>query len=230
MPAAHRVQPPAGQTQLEQYSQYFNAVEINSSFYRPHRLATYERWRNSVPPAFRFAVKVPKLITHERRLVRCSHELAAFLQNVAGLAEKLAVLVVQLPPRLAFEEGVAQEFLRLLREETAVNIACEPRNPSWFSQEVDDLFERFAVTRIRAHPLPRHCPERAVEHGDLVYWRLHGAPHVYYSPYSVDFLQEIASQMARGRHDKYWCIFDNTAQGAAWPNARCLIRSISSPR
>jgi len=60
---------PAEGTHLQRYAGRLNAVEINSSFYRPHRLATYEQWAASVPATFRFAVKLPKAITHDQRLV-----------------------------------------------------------------------------------------------------------------------------------------------------------------
>jgi uncharacterized protein YecE (DUF72 family) len=152
VPAAYRIQSPAGRTHLEQYAEYFNAVEINSSFYRPHRLATYQRWRGSVPPGFRFSVKVPKSITHESRLAGCADEIALFTQSVSGLAEKLAVLLVQLPASFDFEEKAAREFLQILKDAFAAKIVWEARNPSWFAPGADDLFARFDITRVRADP------------------------------------------------------------------------------
>ena len=82
-------------------------MEINSSFYRPHRTATYERWAASVPEDFRFAVKVPKAITHERRLKDASDLLDRFLSEAGGLGPKLGPLLVQLPPSLSFQAGIA---------------------------------------------------------------------------------------------------------------------------
>src|SRR5687768_16375503 len=89
-------------THLQRYAQRLNAVEINSSFYRPHQPATYERWAASVPAGFRFSVKVPKTITHESRLRSCDALLASFLAQATGLGDKLGCLLVQLPPSLAF--------------------------------------------------------------------------------------------------------------------------------
>jgi uncharacterized protein YecE (DUF72 family) len=226
MPAALSDKSPERQSHLEQYSQYFNAVEINSSFYRPHRHHSYKRWSASVPASFRFAVKMPKLITHERRLVGCADEMNVFLHSVAGLGEKLGVLLLQLPPSAVFDEEVVREFLELLTKQTTAKIVCEPRNPSWFVSAAEDLFVRFGVTRVSAHPVPRHCPEKATENAGFVYLRLHGAPHMYYSSYSPEFLGGISSQIALGRHGETWCIFDNTAEGAAWPNARSLLELI----
>ncbi|MFY0574630.1 DUF72 domain-containing protein [Cystobacter fuscus] len=109
---------PAGGSHLERYAQVLPAVELNSSFYRPHRPATYARWRDSVPATFRFSVKVPKVITHERRLCDVEEPLARFLEEVGHLDEKLGCLLVQLPPSLRFEPAVAGAFFEVLRART----------------------------------------------------------------------------------------------------------------
>ena len=79
LPQAHRDAFPARGSQLERYAGRFPAVEINSSFYRPHRPATYERWAASVPDEFRFAVKMPREITHKRRLADVAEPLDSLL-------------------------------------------------------------------------------------------------------------------------------------------------------
>src|SRR3954451_5388431 len=88
-------------THLERYATLFNCVEINSCFYRPHRIATYERWAGSVPADFRFAVKLPKVITHELRLVGAESHLERFLGETSGLGAKRGPILVQLPPSFA---------------------------------------------------------------------------------------------------------------------------------
>ena len=67
IPRLHRARFAADGSQLQRYASRLNAVEINSSFYRPHAAATYERWAASVPASFRFAVKIPKTISHQRK-------------------------------------------------------------------------------------------------------------------------------------------------------------------
>ena len=94
---------PSGDSVLARYARVFDCVEINSSFYRPHRRSTYERWAATVPNGFRFAVKVPKAITHEKRLVEAQPELERFLGEAGGLGETLGSLLVQMPPSLAFD-------------------------------------------------------------------------------------------------------------------------------
>jgi len=87
-------------THLQRYSGELSVVEINSSFYRPHRPATYRKWAASVPEDFRFCVKLPRQISHELRLRECDEALERFLGESTELAEKLGCLLLQLPPSL----------------------------------------------------------------------------------------------------------------------------------
>src|ERR1700685_1770913 len=84
---------------LERYAKVLNCCEINSSFYRPHRQSTCERWSNSVPPGFKFAVKMPKSITHDDALNCSSESLLAFLQQTRFLHEKLGAVLIILQTR-----------------------------------------------------------------------------------------------------------------------------------
>ena len=118
--------PKAG-SHLERYSGSLDAVEINSSFHRPHRRSTYERWAARVPENFRFSVKLPKMITHERRLLHCGGLLDAFLAEAEGLGRTLGCLLVQLPPSFAFDETLIAAFIALLRERTRASVACRDR-------------------------------------------------------------------------------------------------------
>jgi uncharacterized protein YecE (DUF72 family) len=137
---------------LERYGAVLDAVEINSSFYRSHRTATYERWAASVPEDFRFAVKVPKAITHERRLMNIDDLLDRFLSEAGGLGPKLGPLLIQLPPSLSFEPGVADSFLSELRSRVQGSIVCEPRHASWSTPEVEALLDRLRIARVAADP------------------------------------------------------------------------------
>src|SRR5581483_5846649 len=142
----------AGSSHLARYASRFNAVEINSSFYRPHRQNTYARWAASVPAGFRFSVKVPKSITHESRLRGAEHALERFLSEVAGLGEKLGMLLVQLPPSLSCDWPAARSFFRSVAERTAAPIACEARHASWFGPEIDEALAEERIVRVFADP------------------------------------------------------------------------------
>src|SRR5690606_30485903 len=124
--AAERM--PGEGSHLARYAAALDAVEINSSFHRPHAAKVYERWAAAVPPSFRFAVKLPRTITHEHALVGAAGELDAFLEQVAGLGGKLGPLLVQLPPSHAWDARVAPRFFRALRARFDGLVACAPRH------------------------------------------------------------------------------------------------------
>jgi uncharacterized protein YecE (DUF72 family) len=211
---------------LERYAAVFPAVEINSSFYRPHRGATYARWRDSVPEAFRFAAKIPKAITHELRLRQAEVLLEKFIGEVDHLGPKLGCLLIQLPPRLAFDAATAQAFFAALRTLTGVALVCEPRHPSWFDAAAADLFARFDIAYVAADPPVAPLPKTPTV--KTTYIRLHGSPEMYYSAYSNEYLQQLAGtiRIATDAGHRVWCVFDNTARGAAQPNALTLLEQL----
>ncbi|HMI20436.1 MAG TPA: DUF72 domain-containing protein [Sphingomonas sp.] len=220
IPAAFAAHFPTQGTNLERYAACFSAVEINSSFYRPHRPATYARWAASVGPDFRFAVKLPKAITHERRLVDIDDPLDRFVAEIAALGPKLGPVLVQLPPSLAFSAPIAETFFVRVRDRLAGSLACEPRHPSWFSAEADALLVHHRIARVAADPAP--VPKAAEPGGwsGLAYFRLHGAPRIYWSEYGPGaVVAHAATVKARTAASEVWTIYDNTASGAATRDA-----------
>jgi uncharacterized protein YecE (DUF72 family) len=225
LPVAEQSAFPAGGTHLQRYAGRFPAVEINSSFHRPHRPATYARWAASVPDHFRFAVKVPRAISHEHRLAGAEDLVGDFLAQISGLGEKLGCLLVQLPPSLAFDPATAETFLLSLRRRYAGAVAVEPRHPSWFSEEPAELLERHHVARVAADPARVPAAGEPGGWSGTVYYRLHGSPRVYYSGYDETYLRAMAVRLARAAATgaEVWCIFDNTAMGNATGNALRLL-------
>jgi uncharacterized protein YecE (DUF72 family) len=212
---------------LQRYATRFKAVEINSSFYRPHRPQTYERWAATVPSDFRFAVKVPKEITHVRRLKGTEDLLGRFLGEASALGDNLGPLLVQLPPSFVFEKVTVAGFLHDLRNRFSGAVVCEPRHRTWFDDDVDRFLADLRIARVAADPA---IVPRAAEPGgwtELCYHRLHGSPRIYYSAYSSGDLDSLESRLAKCAGE-CWCIFDNTAEGAATQNALALIAQLSS--
>jgi len=227
--ASHAGAFPGAGTHLERYAAAMDGVEINSSFYRPHRRSTYERWAASARPGFRFAVKVPKAATHEARLTNTEAVLDRLLDEASGLGEKLGPLLVQLPPSLAFDEGVAAGFFGVLRDRHAGAVACEPRHASWFGPDADALLAAHRVARVAADP-PAGAPAAADPGGwrGLVYLRLHGSPRVYYSAYDDATIDAAAARLAAlPDGTEAWCVFDNTAAFAALGDALALRRRLA---
>lgn len=228
IPKPHAGQFPADGTHLERYAGRFPAVEINSSFYRPHQPKTYARWAASVPDLFRFAVKLPKEITHIRRLAGVIEPLERFLDEVQALGDKLGPLLVQLPPRLRFDEKTAAAFFAQLRERFAGEAVCEPRHPTWFDAAAEQVLRKNRIARVAADPTV--LPAAAAPGGwpGLVYYRLHGSPRMYYSRYSDEYLSTLVDRLAAAREVSTWCIFDNTAEGAATLNALEVLKRLQT--
>ncbi|UQN09826.1 DUF72 domain-containing protein [Deinococcus sp. QL22] len=217
-----------GESVLQRYATRLNAVEINSSFYRPHRQSTYQRWADTVPDAFRFSVKLPRTITHDARLHGCEPLLSVFLSEAGGLGHKLGCLLVQLPPSLVFASELARTFFQALRRITPVPVVCEPRHPSWFTPEADELLATFSIGRVAADPLV--TPGAAVPggFGETTYYRWHGSPRIYASSYAEETLLGLTRTLHGHAADRVWVVFDNTASGAAVDNALTLQRLVAA--
>jgi len=201
-----------GASHLARYSTRFAAVEINSSFYRPHRAGTYARWAASVPSHFKFAVKLPRAITHVNRLKESEGALDEFQTQVQGLGAKLGAVLIQLPPSLNFDLGIARAFLKAVRRRFPGTLALEPRHRGWCIADAAALLRDFAVMQVEADPAPVPNPQGKA---GKRYLRWHGSPVMYRSSYKDVVLRTLAETLTDGD----WCIFDNTAEGAAIPNA-----------
>jgi uncharacterized protein YecE (DUF72 family) len=169
-------------------------------------------------------VKLPKAITHGLRLQQAGGLLESFLAEAGGLGEKLGCLLIQLPPSLGFDLAAVSDFFAELRPRAPMPLVCEPRHASWFSPQVDEFLREIQVARVAADPA---CVPEAAEPGGwrgISYYRLHGSPRVYYSVYSEDAIDALATRLhteaMEGR--EVWCIFDNTTLGGATRNAREL--------
>lgn len=212
-------------THLQRYASRLRCVEINSSFYRPHRPQTYARWAASVPDDFRFSVKVPKQITHVQRLRDCAAALDEFLAQCGELGGKLGCLLVQLPPSLAFEVQVAEDFFRCLRERFAGHVVLEPRHASWV--EAEPILQAYRIAQAAVDPSRIATDISPEGWRGFRYWRLHGSPRVYHDAYSAKYLAHLRLLLAEAATDaEVWCIFDNTASGAATADA---LRTTNPP-
>lgn len=214
-------------TQLERYAVRFPCTEINSSFHRPHRPATYARWAASVPKSFAFALKLPQEITHKRRLTNSEHELTQFLEDTSALGAKRRVLLVQLSPSFVFDDQCAGRFFELLRRGYDGYVVCEPRHPSWFAPLANSTLRAHRIGRVAADPAL--TPAAAAPGGwpGIVYYRRHGSPRMYHSSYSLLRIRALAQALESSVAPERWCVFDNTTAGAATRNALELLQLVS---
>lgn len=229
----HKSRFPDAGSHLQRYAAVFNAVEVNSCFYRSHRKATWARWAESTPPSFQFSYKLPRSITHQARLKNVHDPLCRFLDEVAQLGKRQGILLIQLPPSFSFEPHVVGEFFTMLRRVDGSRgvqreVACEPRHASWFTGEAIRLLSEFETAGVAAHPPKPEQRFAPFGFAGCAYFRLHGAPHIYHSAYSEADLRDLAIRisltLAAGA--KTWCVFDNTAEGHAVDNALRLLQTL----
>jgi uncharacterized protein YecE (DUF72 family) len=210
----------SGLSSLSRYASAFDFVEINSTFYRQVRPATFARWAGDVPDDFRFSVKMHRLVTHYTRLKR-PDLLDPFFESVAGLGGKLGAVLVQLPPSLAFDPGVAENFFDALRRRYPGPVACEPRHASWEDPAAAKMLRGHLVGLVRTE-----VPEADEKGGPAripVYVRLHGSPRRYHSAYNSGQLRRLAAFLQAGARRERFVVFDNTAGSAAVRNAAELL-------
>ena len=198
---------------LARYAAVFRGVEINSTFYRSHRETTYARWAETTGPDFRFAVKVPKAITHDRRLSGIGDLFRAFVDEIAPLGGKIGPLLCQLPPSLAFDPKETAAALGAIRRLWDGPLVIEPRHRSFADKAALDLLAGLHIGRVLADPAPVWPPECFA--APVAYLRLHGRPRLYYSRYESEALARYHTLLG----PESWCVFDNTAEGAATANA-----------
>jgi uncharacterized protein YecE (DUF72 family) len=226
VPRIHQAHFPTEGSHLARYSAVFDAVEINTSFYRPHRRSTYERWAASTPDGFRFCVKAPKAASHDAG-ADFDVVLDAFFSEVAGLGSKLGAILIQLPPTRRFDAEEAERLLRAFRRRTQVGLALEPRHASWFAKEPEALLVSLKVARAAADPSRAEGADRPGGWRGLTYHRLHGSPIIYRSAYGEDRLQALAQDLRAARKTSdCWCVFDNTTLSAAAGDALQLRRML----
>lgn len=202
---------------LSRYASVFSGVEINTTFYRRHRPSTFARWAGSVPEGFRFSLKLPKEITHVAAMRGIGALFQLFLADIAPLGEKRGPLLCQLPPSLAFDAEHMTRAFGTMRDAEPGPIFIEARHASWASEEALALLDTHAIDRVLADPAPVWPAEDFTD--PPRYIRLHGSPRMYYSSYAA---AEIAAYSKLLAPDG-WCVFDNTASGAAIENALAVL-------
>jgi uncharacterized protein YecE (DUF72 family) len=212
---AHRF--PETGSGLERYAAVFKGVEINSTFYRHHQTKTFERWAAAVPDHFRFAVKMSREITHMARLRNIDTLFNTFLDEVSALDGRLGPLLCQLPPSLTFDAGDAEKAFAAMRRVFKGTLVIEPRHKSWASQPARAILHRYAIDRVLADPAP--VWPMSDFHEVPTYVRLHGSPEIYYSRYGDADVDVFGKYLAADS----WCVFDNTASGAAIENALTML-------
>lgn len=205
---------------LSYYSERVNAVEVNSTFYRKPTLKTLQNWYMRTPQAFKFFIKIPKGISHIKRLKDTKAEVSEFAAHISsGLKEKLSGFLFQLPPSFHYNE---ENMLRVLEtvDPEFLNVV-EFRHESWWNEEVLNTLKQHGIVFCGVS-FPKGVPDDVmVNTEDVLYYRLHGVPVLFKSEYTEEELRTLAKKMSAFEGDRY-VFFNNTFGIAGIKNALFL--------
>ncbi|WP_419494463.1 DUF72 domain-containing protein [Chryseobacterium bernardetii] len=202
---------------LSLYAEVFNAVEINSTFYRKPTAKTLLKWYDDTPESFRFFIKIPKTITHQKRLQESGEEITGFCQYIQKhLQQKLSGFLYQLPP--SFKNTLENTDLVVNNIDTHFLNVIEFRHESWWRKEIFDLLKSKNIV-FSGVSFPGNLSEEIIiNHPEIIYYRLHGKPILYKSEYSEDFLNNLAKELSHKKQTAF-IFFNNTWGTAAIKNA-----------
>lgn len=210
---------------LKLYSQIFDIVEINSTFYRKPTVKTLKKWIDETPDDFKFFIKIPKTISHQKPFENKEKEISDFCTYIkTNLGEKLAGFLFQFPP--SFHN--TQENLIWINENLPDDFitVVEFRHISWWT---DEVFKVFKDTKwvFSGTSFPGNLPEDIiVTNPNIGYYRLHGKPTLYKSPYTEDFLNNLAEKIEETNRE-FYIMFNNTWGTAAVENSLYLKKILN---
>lgn len=208
---------------LTLYSQEFNCVEINSTFYRKPTVKTLIKWTDETPDNFRFFIKIPKTISHEKRMKDCKEEIIAFCEHIAShLKEKLSGFLYQFPP--SFKNTPENLELILANIDFSYVNVIEFRHDSWWDEDVFNILKENNIV-VSGVSFPGNLPEDVIiNHPAILYYRLHGKPVLYKSEYSEEFLEDLSQKINTAQHQTF--IFFNNTWGTSAVKNGLYLKSI----
>lgn len=200
------------------YTQHFNTLELNVTFYRFPTLKSLQVWNDKSPEGFSFSSKVPRSITHFKKFVdteRMMDDFYCLLKE--GLGNKLSCVLTQLPPQFKYSEDGLERILQQLNP--GFNNVIEFRHESWWRQDVMDLLSQHRVSFCGVS-FPKIIYDDAIINVPLAYYRFHGVPKLFYSEYDISFVEKIYQQViSHPKVTEAFIYFNNTASMAALHNA-----------
>lgn len=206
------------------YSQQFDTVELNSTFYRFPRVPALENWYAKSPEHFLFAVKAPQLITHYKKFTDSIRLLDDFYGAIAeGLKEKLGPVLFQLPPNMPYSEEKLELIIQSMRPGFLNVVEC--RHESWWKKKVFAAFKKNKISFCSiSYP---DLPDEVIATTKTIYYRFHGIPKLYYSAYEEKFLKKIIDSIKLSKAEEAYVFFNNTAEKGAICNAGFIKKYIA---
>ena len=202
---------------FEYYSQHFNTIELNTTFYRFPRIETLQSWYKKSPANFKFSVKGPRLISHYKMFIDCERLLGDFYTSVyEGLQDKLGCVLFQLPASIKYSDEMLTRIITNL--DPSFDNAVEFRDNTWWNKKVYDALKKNKISFCGiSHP---KLSDEVIKNNSILYYRFHGVPVLYKSEYREDFIKEITKEIkSSGRFKEAYTYFNNTWGTGALANA-----------
>lgn len=209
------------------YTQHFNTLELNVTFYRFPTLKSLQGWYEKAPEGFSFSAKVPRSITHYKKFTETESMMEDFYGVLKeGLKEKLSCVLIQLPPSFAYAEDKLNSLLA--QANPAFQNVIEFRHPSWWREDVKQTLAGHRISFCGVS-FPKISYDDAVVNMPVCYYRFHGVPVLFYSEYDAAFIEKIYLQLLSAENlAEAFVYFNNTASLAALHNAKYFQQLIAS--
>ncbi|RFS15006.1 DUF72 domain-containing protein [Emticicia sp. C21] len=211
---------------LVYYAEHFNAIEINSTFYRKPTAKTLQNWYAQTPADFLFFIKIPQTITHINQLKNVRQEIAEFCKHIGNsLKEKLGGFLFQFPPSFVCDKENLSNVLNGLNSRF-LNVV-EFRHKSWWNESVYEVLKEQGIVFCGVS-IPKDVPDdMIINHPETMYYRLHGKPILFKSQYSDEELENLAAKVMASDRSAY-IFFNNTWGIAAIKNARFMQKLLEN--
>ncbi|MDB5197209.1 MAG: hypothetical protein JWP88_1580 [Flaviaesturariibacter sp.] len=213
---------------FDYYTQHFNTLELNVTFYRFPELKSLQNWYSKAPEGFVFSAKVPRTVTHYQKFIGTQQVVTDFYAVLReGLREKLGCVLFQLPPQFSYSEERLQAILEQL--DYSFSNVIEFRHESWWRGDAMEVLHRKNVSFCGVS-FPKIIHDEAIVTTPIAYYRFHGVPKLFYSEYDPTFLQEKVQELETNEDvETAYLYFNNTASLAALHNARYVQQLVKSP-
>jgi uncharacterized protein YecE (DUF72 family) len=213
---------------FDYYCEHFNTLELNVTFYRFPQLSFLQNWYTKSPDSFRFSVKAPRAITHYKKFNDVTDLISSFYETINnGLQEKLGATLFQMPTSFSYDEQRLERIINTL--DPSFNNILEFRHLSWWREDVyKTLADHHIAFCGMSHP---SLPDHVIQNTPVIYYRFHGVPNLYRSPYSIAFLQNVVDTVKLNKQaQEGWFYFNNDYDAVGVANAKEMIEIANSAK
>ncbi|PZR22626.1 MAG: DUF72 domain-containing protein [Flavobacterium psychrophilum] len=205
-----------GKQWFDYYCKFFSTYELNSTFYRFPSVKSLQAWYEKSPEGFTFSIKVPKAITHIKRLAGCKEEIEKFYNVAAeGLKDKLGCVLFQLPPSFSYSTERLEAVIGAVNP--IFNNVVEFRHESRWKEDVIERLSNNNITFCSVN-FPK-LPTSVMKTTQTAYVRMHGNPRLFYSEYTQQQIKGLCNEVFSQNFKHIYIYFNNTASTAGIINA-----------